>query len=93
MDALHIAVEMLNKLRPKIWVSIVFSIVFIGMVSIQFCGSPLDFKVTIKEILVCTIGLAALIFVWINYHFSMKTYCKYQVTLISMTKFKGKNND
>jgi hypothetical protein len=93
MDALHIAVEMLDKLRPKIWVNIVSSLVIIGMGYAQFCGLPLDFKVTVREILVCTIGLSALIFVWVNYHFSMKTYRKYQNTLISMTKFKGKNND
>ena len=87
MDSLHLAIDMLGKMYPEIWKSIVSSLAIIGMVYLQFYDLPPDFKVTVKEILVCTIGLAALIFLWVNFYFSFKTYRKYQDTLVSMTEF------
>jgi hypothetical protein len=86
MDELHIAVEMLDKLRPKIWKRIVPSLVISGMVYIQFYDLPIEFKITIKEIMISTVGLATLFFVWFDYYFSVKTYHKYQDKLISLTE-------
>jgi hypothetical protein len=88
MNGLYIAVEMLGKLRPPIWKRIVFSFVIIGIVYMQFYSLPIDFKITIKEIMADTLGLAALFFVWIDYHFSVKIYRKYQDIIISMTELK-----
>jgi hypothetical protein len=86
MDELHIAVEMLDKLRPKVWKRIMLSLLIIGMVYIQFYTLPLTFKITIKEIMVSTAGLAALFFIWFDHYFSVKTYHKYQDKLISLTE-------
>jgi hypothetical protein len=86
MDELHIAVEMLDKLRPKAWKRIMPSLAIIGMVYVQFYALPFAFKITIKEILISTVGLAVLFFIWFDYHFSVKTYRKYQGKLISLTE-------
>jgi hypothetical protein len=86
MDELHIAVEMLEKLRPKAWKQIVPSLVIIGIVYIQFYTLPLAFKITIREIMISTVGLAALFFVWFDYYIAAKTYRKYQDKLISLTE-------
>jgi hypothetical protein len=84
---LHIAVEMLDKLRPKILKRIVFSLVIIGMVYIHFYAFPLAFKITIREIMISTVGLIMLFFIWHDYYFSVKTYRKYQDKLILLTEF------
>jgi hypothetical protein len=86
MDELHIAVEMLERLRPKVWKRIVSSLVIIGMVYIQFFDLPHLLKITIKEIMISTAGLATLLFVWFDYYFSVKTYRKYQDKLILLTE-------
>jgi hypothetical protein len=86
MGELHIAVEMLDKLRPKIWKRIVYSLAIIGIVYMQFYALPLAFKITIREIMTSTVGLAALFFVWFDYYISAKTYRKYQDKLISLTE-------
>jgi hypothetical protein len=88
MGELHIAVEMLAKLRPIIWKRIVFSLAIIGMVYMQFYRMPIDFKITINEIMTSALGLVTLFFVWIEYHFSAKMYRKYQDILISITSLK-----
>jgi hypothetical protein len=87
MDELHIAVEMLDKLRPKVLKRIVPSLVIIGTVYIQFYTLPIAFKITIKEIMISTVRLATLFFVWFDYYFSVKTYRKYQDKLILLTEF------
>jgi hypothetical protein len=92
MSELHIAVEMLDKLRPKVWKRIVSSLAIIGMVYIQFYTLPLVFKITIKEIMISTLGLATLFFVWFDCYFSIKTYRKYQDKLISLTE-PNKNDE
>jgi hypothetical protein len=84
MDELHIAIEMLDRLRPKAWKRIMPSLVIIGTVYIQLC--PLAFKITIKEIMISTAGLVVLFFIWFDYHFSVKTYRKYQGKLIFLTE-------
>ncbi|MDR2803746.1 MAG: hypothetical protein LBB22_05605 [Treponema sp.] len=85
MGELHIAVEMLDKLRPKIWKRIVLSLMITGMVYIQFYALSLAFKITIKEI-ISTVGLITLFFIWFDYYFDVKTYRKYQDKLISLTE-------
>jgi TRAP-type C4-dicarboxylate transport system permease small subunit len=72
MDELHIAVEMLEKLRPKAWKRIVPSLVIIGMVYIQFYTLPLAFKITTKEIMISTVGLATLVLCMVRLLF----FCK-----------------
>jgi hypothetical protein len=86
MDELHILVEMLEKLRPRLWKRFLPSLVIIGMVYIQFFDLPHAFKITSKEIMISTAGLATLFFVWFDYYFSVKTYHKYQNKLISLTE-------
>jgi hypothetical protein len=86
MDELHIAVEMLERLRPKIWKRIVSSLVIIGMVYIQFYTLPLAFKITFTGTIINMAGFATLFFVWFDYYFSVKTYRKYQDKLILLTE-------
>ncbi|MDR1030514.1 MAG: hypothetical protein LBL76_06530 [Treponema sp.] len=86
MDTLCITVEMLDKLRPRIWKQMLASLLIIGMVYIRFYDLVPDFNVTLKETITGTIGLAALFLVWFDYYVSMKTYRKYQDILISMTE-------
>lgn len=89
MDHLHIAVEILDKLRPRIWKKIVYSLMIIGIVYVQFYGFSLDSKAAVKEIMTGVFGLGALFVVWIDYYFSIRTYRKYQDTLISITELKA----
>jgi hypothetical protein len=84
-DGLLIAVEMLDRLRPKVWKRVVLSLVIIGMAYIQFYIFPLAFKITIKEIMISTVRLVTLFFIWLDYYFSAKTYRKYQNKLILLT--------
>jgi hypothetical protein len=86
MGEFHIAVEMLDKLRPMVWKRIVYSLVIIGMVYMQFYDLHFVFKITIREIMISTVGLAALFFVWFDYYISVKTYRKYQDKLILLTE-------
>jgi hypothetical protein len=62
MGEFHIAVEMLDKLRPRVWKRIVYSLVIIGMVYMRFYDLHFAFKVMIKEIMISTVGLATLFF-------------------------------
>jgi amino acid permease len=89
MDELHIAVEILNTLRPAIWKKIISSLMLMGIVCLQFYNLPFDSKVAIKETMTSAVGLAALFFIWLEYYFSLKTYRKYQNTLISITELKA----
>jgi hypothetical protein len=56
---------------------------------IQFYGFSLDPKAAVKEITTGVFGLGALFVVWIDYYFSIRTYRKYQDTLISITELKA----
>jgi hypothetical protein len=91
MDELHIAVEILDKLRPTIWKKIVLSLMIMGMVYMQFFCLSLDSNITIKETMTGAVGLAALFFIWLHYYFSLKTYRKYQNALISITELNAYN--
>jgi hypothetical protein len=86
MNPLCIAVEMLDKLRPRVWKKMLVSLLIMGMVYIRFYEVLPDCKLTITETIMGTIGLAALVFVWFDYYVSMKTYRKYQEILMSMTE-------
>jgi hypothetical protein len=93
-DELHIAVEMLDKLRSNVWKRIALSLAIIGMVYTQFYAFPLAFKITIREIMTGTVVLVTLFFVWFDYYFSVKIYRKYRNKLILLTEpnksMKGK---
>jgi hypothetical protein len=86
MDTLRVAIEMLDTLRPRIWKTILSSLVIVGMVSIPLYKVLSDFDITGGEVLLGAVGVAALVVVWFDYHFSMRIYRKFQETLISMTE-------
>jgi uncharacterized protein involved in cysteine biosynthesis len=92
MDELYIAVEMLDKLMPQIWKRIVLSLLIAGMVYLQFLCFVPCVQNHIKEMIISTVGLIALFFVWFDYYFDEKTYRKYQDKLISLTEL-NKNDE
>jgi hypothetical protein len=82
VEALHIAVEMLNTLRPRFWKAFILSLLFIGIAILQLYSLFLVSSFSIKGVITIIVGLAALFFIWTDYCFSLKYIISSRITLL-----------